>query len=564
MAAARLSILSPAGLLAWLDDRFAILTSGSRSALPRQQTLLATMDWSYELLNSAEQAFLRRLSVFAGGWTLEAAEAVCAAPALDPLTYLVSKSLVVVGEDGEETRYSLLETIRQYAWQKLVGAGEAAEVRERHLAWCIGLAEGAESGRRGPEHATWLGRLEAEHANLRAALRWAIGAGQEPVDHTARGGAPVQAEAGLQLAGALWRFWYTRGYLAEGRGWLEAALAGAGGSAAARATALHGAGVLAYQQGEYGPAVASFEGALALRRALGDTQGIAAALGNLGNVAYMQGHYPRAAALHEEGLALYRALGDQTGIAATLVNLGRVAYQQGEYGQAVTSFEGALVLWRALGDGQGVSAAINNLGEAAMRQGDYPRAAALYEESLALKRTLGYRQGISTSLGNLGRVAERLGDYGRAAALLEESLTLKREVGDQQGIADELMSLGRVAHRQGDDARADRLLTESLRLSRALGARDLMAEGLLNLCRVAGARGQAERAARLGGAAQAAREALGLPLEPYEQAGQEQAMAALRAALGEERFAVAWAEGQALSVEQALAEALRSPVEPMA
>jgi tetratricopeptide (TPR) repeat protein len=325
---------------------------------------------------------------------------------------------------------------------------------------------------------------------------------------------------GLQLAGALWPFWERRGHRGEGRAWLEAALAGADNSPGTqRATALNGAGVLAFRQGDYGQATALHEEALALRRALGETPGIVASLSNLGLVAFRQGDYRQAAALLEEALALRRPLGDTRGIALSLDNLGLVA----------------------------------------SKQGDYARAAALHEESLALARTLGNTQGIAYALGNLGNVAYRQGDYARAATLLAESLALNRELGDKNGIAATLIGLGTVAYRQGDYGRTEELLQEALLISRDVGARDLVAEGLEILTWLAEAHGQAQWAGRLGGAAEALREALGTPLPSGDGALHDRVVHALRQELGEEGFSASWAAGRALPLEAALAEALAGP-----
>jgi non-specific serine/threonine protein kinase len=506
LAAARITVLSPAALLARLERSLALLTGGARDLPARQQTLRATIAWSHDLLAPEVQELFRQVCVFAGGCTLAAVEAVCrlaraAGEVLDRLAALVEASLLQVGGTDEEPRCGLLETVREYGLEQLEATGEGAAVRERHLTYFLALAEEAEPRLTGPEQDQWLARLEREHDNLRAALRWA---------------SEQAGEEELRLARALWRFWYTRGYLGEGRGWLEAALVGAQGPPAARAGALNGAGNLAWAQGEYGRAAVLHEEALALRRALGDTWGIANSLGNLASELAYQGEYARAAVLLEESLALFRALRDRQGVAHQLANLGGVAYIQGEYARAVALHEEALALRRALGDTGGTAASLNYLGNVAHMQGEYGRAAALHEEALALHRELGSKRGIAGSLISLGLVACMQGDYGGAATLIEECLVLGRD----------------------------------------LGARDLVAESLENLAWVAAVRGQPERAARLGGAAEALREALGAPLWPEQRAGHDQAMRAMRAALGEEAFAAGWAAGRVLPLEEAIDIAL--------
>jgi predicted ATPase/transcriptional regulator with XRE-family HTH domain len=506
LAAARAGSLPLEAIAARLDDRLQLLTGGSRTALPRHQTLRAAMEWSHDLLSAPEQTLLRRLAVFSGGWSLGAAETVCAGTrlasweVLDLLAGLVNKSLVLLEERGGEARYRLLETVRHYGQERLEAAGEAAAVREDHLAWCLALAEEAQPQLRGPQQGLWLARLEADHDNLREALGWSLREGGD-------------ATLSLRLAGALWRFWYTRGYLGEGQGWLARALAADQGPPAARATALNGAAALAIAQGEHGPAATMYEEALALWRALGDTRGVAESLGNLGNVMVHQGEYGRAAALHEEALALFRSLGHEEGIAQNLANLGAEAYMQGEYGRAAVLHEEALSLRRAMGDAAGIANSLNYLGLVAYMQCEYGRAAALYREALGLRYTLGDRRGIAAGLIGLGLVAYMQGEYGRAAALCEEGLLLSRDI----------------------------------------GARDLVAGSLEGLAWVAAARGQSQVAAHLGGAAAALREALGALLLPDDWAGHDQAVRAMRTALGEDAFAAVWAEGRALPLEQAIA-----------
>ena len=509
LAAAWVASLPLQAIAARLDERFRLLTLGPRDVLPRQQTLQATMDWSWDLLDDQERTLLRRISVFAGGWTLAAAEAVCAGEdihagaVLDLVDGLASKSLVQVDHTDGGVRYRLLETVRQYAGEQMAGAGELEATRERLLGWCVAMAEAAEPHLRGPEQDTWLARLDHEHPNMRAALRWAH-------DH----GEDAQA---LRLAGAIWRFWDVRGYLGEGRGWLERALAGSREVPAdLRATALKRAGSLALLQGEYGQAAALFEEALALFRALGDRHGAAGSLTNLGIVAHRQGKHAHAAALFEAAVALARECGDAMLLAKTLGNLAAARGRQGEYQREDALLSEALALFRALGDRQSIAVALEWLGLGALRRGHRGQAAALFEEALALFRALGDRHGAVTSLNNLGGVALARGDHARAAALLEEGLLLARDI----------------------------------------GARDQLAGVMECLAWVAAARGQPHRAAQIGGAAEVLLGALGVPLIPEQQTGHDQAVQAMQAALGDEALAAAWASGRALSLEEAVALAL--------
>jgi tetratricopeptide (TPR) repeat protein len=299
------------------------LTGGARDLPARQQTLRGAIAWSYDLLDAAERSLFRRLSAFVGGWTLAAAETVCDAAGelgldvVEGVAALVDRSLLR-REDrtADEPRFGMLETIREYGLEQLEACGEAAEIRRRHAAHYLALAEAAEPELTGPRQAAWLDRLEAEHDNLRAALRWAVEQGE--------------AELGLRLGGALWRFWYVRGYLTEGRERLAELLAAAGapGQTAARARALRGLGIVAEAQGDYAVARRHYEEALALMRELGDRRGIALSLNNLGDVARDRGDYAAARALHEESLAIGRELGDRA-IAWILESFAMLALREG-------------------------------------------------------------------------------------------------------------------------------------------------------------------------------------------------------------------------------------------
>jgi predicted ATPase/class 3 adenylate cyclase len=512
LAAARVKALSVEQIASRLDDRFRLLTGGSRTALPRQQTLRAMMDWSYELLTERERMLFRRLSAFAGGFTLEAAEAVCpdeqipSYEIVDLLTNLVSKSLVVFRD--EEARYKLLETVRQYARDKLLETGEAARVRDRHRDWFVAFAERAESALQGPDQALWLKRLETEHDNLRAALEWSS----------------ADAEMGLRLASALWPFWYLRGYVSEGREWLKQFLEKAAGAPSPlRAKALYGASMLARAQDDYLQATALLEESLELYRAAKDKRGVASALGNLGVIAFARGDYARATHLHEESLEHFRELGDRVGMASALSELGNVA----------------------------------------MYQGDLAQAEKLLEESLALSRAAQDDQGIALALRRLGAVLWQKGERARAKALLQESLELYRELGAVPGIASVLNSLGMVALSEGDAPRAGTLLRESLMKYRDVGDKWHIALCMDRLARVAAAQGEWERAARLLGAEEALREAIGAPLPPSEHNGREQTLKHTHEHLGEESFAAAWADGYAMKLDHAIAFALTLTPSPL-
>ena len=512
LAAARMGSLSVEGIAARLDDRFRLLAGGARDVLPRQQTLRATLDWSYDLLGEAEQLLLDRLSVFAGGCTLTAAAAVCAGDGvadwevLDLLDRLVNKSLVQTEEAGGEVRYGLLETVRQYGQERLAGAGRVENLRDRHLAYFLALAEEAAPQLAGPEQSVWLDRLEAEHDNLRAALGWAR-------EHWS-------AEAGLRLAAAIMRFWWTRGHMAEGRRWLEGALAADDGSAPrARVRALAAASFLTGVHGDTARALTLLDESLTRARALGDQQSVARSLSLLGFVANWQGDQARAEALFEEALAIARDIGDRQEIALALLGLGDVAHAQVNLDRAAEYLEQAVALNREMGDWPGVGVALSDLGVVSYAQGNPARAAMLFEDALALYQRMDERWHIIMTTSRLADVALGRGDLRRGVALHAEGLAMARDAGMRPQIARGLEALAWVAIQAGP-------ASDPWRAARLLGAAAALGAGGWTPMHI-----EPERAERVRAAAQAA--------------------------LGEEAFARAWAEGQALSLEDAVALALQ-------
>jgi predicted ATPase/DNA-binding CsgD family transcriptional regulator len=525
LAAARLKLLPPGAILARLASRLDLLSGGARDRPARQQTLRAALAWSHDLLSAGEQRLLRRLAVFAGGWTLQAAEAVCSADGdlafdvLDGIAALVDQSLVRVAEPPEgETRYTMLETISEYASERLVASGEAAEIRRRHAEYFLALAEGVAPEFWRSEVIAAPNRLEAEHDNLRAVLAWSqIEAGGSATREDARAAA---TDVWLRLVGALGSFWGVRGYFNEGRRWLEQALAVRGWtSASARASALLRAGWLARLQNDHDRATAFLKESRALYRDLGDKRGMAAAARLLGEVAQVRGDYARARPLLEEHLVLLREVGDRRDIARGLACLALLARDQGQHGPAAALLEESLASYRSFGALHGIAGSMRDLASVMLYQGRYERAIALSDESLDLYRGLNDKRGIAWSLCHRGHLAlaQRNGEL--AAALYGESLPLLLELGDRAGIA-------------------------------------LCLEGLAG---VAGQAAEAERAARLFGSAEALREAIDNPLSPAEGAEHEAAVDAARAKLPDEAFTAAWAAGRAMTLEQAIEYALTLP-----
>jgi predicted ATPase/Tfp pilus assembly protein PilF len=472
LAAARLRTMTVEQLAQRLDRCLQVLTGGERTASPRQQTLRALIDWSYDLLEPAEKALLGRLSVFAGGWTLEAAMNVCPGEGiedwevLDLLTGLADKSLVAFEERGEVGRYRLLEAIHQYARERLqersrqrpAQPAEPETWRRRHRDLYLLLAEEARAQLRESDPSHWFGVLEAEHDNLRQALTYCLEA--------ADGG-----EAGLRLGVALQPLWGIRGYVSEGRLRLNAILSRPAGRDHPKlwAEALHGAGALAYMQGDYREARLLNEQSLTIRWEIGDRQDIADSLNALGLVIHGLGEYVAACSLLEESLSIRQELQDRRGIADSLNHLGLATYEQGDHATAKSLLEESLSLYRALGDRRGIALSLHIQGRIAGDQNELDIARSRFEESLHLLRELGDRRHIAWSLLNLGRVVNLLGDHALALTRLEESLRHFNELGDRSGIAWSVLNLGYVAQQQGDDATAQRRFEESLGLFIELG-----------------------------------------------------------------------------------------------
>lgn len=601
LAAAWTILLPPQTLLARLGQRLPMLVGGPQDLPARQKTMRDAIAWSYDLLDTREQRLFRRLCVFAGGCTFEAADAVCSEVgegpvALRELATLVDKSLLVradtlmrahesLGSDSAEPRLTLLETIREYGMERLEAHGEAETLRARHAAYYLTLAEAAEPELGGPDQATWSAQLEQEHDNMRAALLWARDGGHVTV--------------GLRLAGALWRFWSTRGYLSEGRMWLRTMLS-LGATAVedlpVRVKAMTGAAMLATDQGAFEEASSACAHAVAMAREHGGPRDLIAALNAQGRLARVQDRYAEGVGPHEEALAIAREVGDRAGEAAALVGLASASSLAGNFARGTMLLERALTVFRELEDKGGLAGVLHGQALGALNTGEYRRVEMLGREALALFRTLDDTGQTAESLWMLGIAAQQQGDYDRAAALLEESVVLRRERGDERGAAASRASLGLVALNQGDIVGAREQLTEALKTLRqhddrwgqgmtlaflghtelaagdAPRARTLFGESIVlfraianylylpwcveGLAGVAAARGEWERAARLCGARKALSERLGSTVLSAHPAGYALTQRNALEALGEEAFAEASAAGERLPLEETIAAAL--------
>ena len=510
LAAARVKLFPPQALLARLQHRLTLLTGGARDRTARQQTLRGAIDWSVTLLDAEEQVLFTRLSIFVGGFTLEAAEAVCGADGIlrrsvvDGLAALVDKSLVRQHDDSTgEPSFNLLETIHEYARERLEASGEAEAIQQRHAGYYLALVEAAEAELEGGEQVAWLQRLTVEHDNLRAAFTWSCRT-------------PGTTELSLRFAGALYGFWFRHNHLTEARAWLERALAQPGGSPAARTKALFSLAQIADHLDELEWAMALFEESVALFRELGDRIGIARVLLNQGRILYVQGDYEHARRLEEESLIHFQELGDRAGVGVVLLSLGDVALDQGDLDAARTYFN------RARRDSQ---------------------------ELGLIARTAG-------ATLSLSRVAHAAGDAAEASRLLDEGLALFRSLGDQMYAGGALLGTAWHVYEQGDGRRATRLFRESLSLLRDVGTNAHRSECLSGLAAASAATGQWVRAARLCGAADATRPALSHALPRNSQAQYRHDLAAARTALGEPAWTAAWSEGGEMSLEQGITFAL--------
>jgi predicted ATPase/class 3 adenylate cyclase/DNA-binding CsgD family transcriptional regulator len=551
LAAARIKLLPPPALLARLGQRLAMLTSGVRDAPARQQTLRKTIDWSYQLLDADERRLFRRLSVFIGGCTLEAIEAMCAAldtqtPAvsvLDGVASLIDKSLLPqIEQEAAEPRVVMLETIREYGRETLEASEEAEVTQRAHAAYYLALAEAAEQTWNGPQQAVWFARLEQEHDNLRAAMNWLL--------------EQREAEMALRLGTALWWFWYAQAHLHEGWNELSRALEKSEGVAAPlRARALWATGSLAGSLGYVERGEDLCQESLALFREIRDTQGMGDATFHLAHIAFARWDLAAARKLFEESLVFLRETGDKTLTAWALGALALVVLYQGEFARVHPLAEQARGICREIGDTTGVTMSLMTLARAVFWQGDLARAQILAEESLASAAETGSTSAEVLALALYGEIALAQRETMTARLRIEQSHALWQQVGNQGMLASTRALLAKVLAVEGDHIAARRMYEESL--LRGLAIVDI-APTLEGLALVVMEQGEPSWAVRLLAAAAALRNSLGAPLPPLCRVDYERSLAAARAQLGEQAFAVAWAEGQSMTWTQALA--VRGPL----
>jgi len=546
LAAARIKLLSPQALLARLEHRLQVLTRGIQDAPTRQQTLRNTIEWSYNLLSPGEQRLFRRLAVFVGGCTLEAIEALCTAldggaeEVLDGVTSLLDKSLLQQNEpEGKEPRLMLLETIREYGLEMLATSGEMELTRQAHVQYYLLFAEKVGPKLFGAEQQQWYTHLEREHANLRTALQWLR--------------ERKEAELTLRLSNALWWFWLTRSHLSEGRQWLERALSESdGGVAPVRAGVLNGLGLLLLNLGDYEQAERRSEESVVLYRELGDMVGMSRPLLHLALMDFDRGKLTRARSLLEECLAHFSEGGDKVGRAHALCFLAWVYSEQGEYDKAYSCAEESLTRARALEDNNALLEIFFCLAKALVVSPTGKAAVQPPLEEYLARARASDEMSLAYALHAAGQAALSQGDVATASSFIQESLALFRKMGMRPDIAELLVIFGQVAAAQGDYAMAQSHYEESLALGREFGFKRIIPASLEGLAALVIHQGEPTWAARLWGAAGALRDTMGTPIHPVYRADYEQAVAAARTQLGEQTFAVAWAEGRTMTPEQAL------------
>ncbi|MCI0690786.1 protein kinase [candidate division KSB1 bacterium] len=603
LAAARLKLFSPQAMLARLEKRFELLKGGARDMPARHHTLQQAIAWSYDLLRAEEKSFFRRLAVFSGGCSFEAVEAVWRAQndltcsALDGVAALIDKSLLRQDQTADdEPRFVMLETIREYALECLRANEDWEAARRAHADFFLALTLQAEPELTGPKQKTWLTKLEREHDNFRAVFKWVEENGE--------------ANHGLRLGGALWRFWLVRGHMLEGRERLTALLAfpGSAQRTRERAKTLNGAATIIHELGDYPAAHLLLLESLEIWREtsassvepLGDKKAEAAALNNLSWIAVMRCEFDTARTLSAESLILHRELGDKRGIALALNNLGWAANLQGDFKTGWSLHESGLSLRREIGDERGIAFVLTSLGWIEGMQGRYEKATSILEEAYDRLKALNDKQLMAIALSYQSNAAIVHGDLGQAKTLLEESAPLIKEVGSKWALAFYCYTSGVVAHEQGNSKLAEELLEESLSLFRALenkwgmayvlnfhghvklekndldcalacykeslhlsretGNRLGVANALLGFGRLSHTVGNQNRAARLFAAAEALHHAMGAPMPTFVQARFDHEVAAVRAALGEKKFDAEYAEGKNMATVQAIEYALKDVV----
>jgi predicted ATPase/class 3 adenylate cyclase/DNA-binding CsgD family transcriptional regulator len=559
LAAARVKLLSPQALLARLDQRLAVLTSGARDAPTRQQTLRGTIKWSYDLLDAGEQRLFRHLSVFVGGCTFQAIEALSLQfevedtilPALNVVASLIDKNLLkqTISED-EEPRFTMLETIREFGLEALSENNELEATRSMHASYYLALAQEAEMQLAGSNQIEWLDRLEREHDNLRAVMEWSLGSELDEKNEQ-------RSELGVRLGGVLHQFWIIHAHLNEGKTYLMRILEGSpNATSALRAKLLIAAADLALVMDDRQLGEPLADEALQLCEVVGDQEGIAFSKYLLGFFAIWKGEYTLARTQLEEGIALLRKLNRKERLGWSVYALGYLNTVQGDYLQSRACYEEALTLFRSIGNKEGIAAMLFMLARIHFYfLGDAVTALSLLNEVRTQMEALGEKWGVAYSFNLAAEIALYQGDFATAHSQAEAALVLNQELGQRAGIAKSLSLIAQVEARQKNFSAAQSLYEQILTLAEDMDDRLAIPTYLEQLAEVVATQGEVADASRLWGAAEFLRETIGSPMQPVYRTSHERAITAARTLLSEQAFAAAWAEGGNMTLEQALVTA---------
>jgi len=539
LAAARTKVLSVEKIYERLDDRFNLLTGGKRTALPRQQTLRALIDWSYDLLTENEKILWSRLSVFSGGWTLEAAEEICSDEIInknniiDLLSELSEKSIINYNESRE--RYNILESIKQYGREKLENENE---IFLKHLDHFLELAQKAETELNGSDPKLWLDIIEADHNNFIFSIEWSL--------------SNENIEKGAVIATAFEQFWKIRGHYSTGIRLYENILQNQGElSKAIKGKLLLRIGVFKIQQGDYEQTKIYCEESLSIGKEIGDKKVIAGSKNTLGNIASDQGNFEEAKKYFEESLDTKIEIGDKSGIAITLHNLGLLAFVKGDYEQAKKFNEDSLAIRKEIGDKHGISFSLQNLGHLALEKGYHEQAKKYFEESLFIRKEIGDKNGIAYSFNYLGNLANYRGDKELAKKYYEDSLKIFKEIGDKRGIADSHHSQGNLASEKGDFALAKNFFEEEMAIRKEIGDKSGISELMIDFGRILAYQRDFELAVKLLSTSEKIIESIEGVLDKSSRLLKDETKAKLREQLSEEEFNKYWEEGKKLTLEEA-------------
>jgi predicted ATPase len=555
LAAARIKHFSPQTLLARLEQGLSVLSGGARDLPARQQTLRGAIAWSYDLLSSEERKLFRHLAVFVDGWNLEAAEAICAARGglaedmLEGMASLVDKSLLREEEQAAgETRFWMLQTLRELGLEQLAKNVELDTTRHAHTEYNLRMAEEAEPSLQTTEQGRWMARLEQEHENLRAALFWLLAQARIGSEQSKQ-----QAKQAIRFSNALSWFWTIRGYIREGQDLLEQALAlGESVSGSMKAKAFYAAAHLAFLTDDVERTEKLGRQSLTLFRELGDKAGMADALTILGSNAWARAQYMQARPQLEEAAALYQEMWEHWKHGRCLTQLARISTVQGEYDQTQRLLEQSLALYQALDDKERLSWVFYLQARLLFLSGrDTLAARGLIGQSLTLSEESNSFWERAYSLALLGQLTLQQGEPAQAQVLFEESKSLLKQVGDAGGMSEAMMGLASVATRQGNFVAASDLYQEIFSILERIQDQELLPPCLEGLATVVAEQGELVWAAQLWGAAEAQREAIGTPIPPVYRLDYERVVAKARAQAGDGAFARAWDQGRTMILEQA-------------